>query len=143
MQTMTVISSQKLFVEPTKWLKKWILDPDGYKEVLNEEGEIVYKYKSFIDYFNKVNIDDRTGKKVIREIPQKRIVFWSKDYAVKTKIERDRVIAKQKENLKQESTYKNSKYGYGSKYIQEEIKDKMVRYWMLKKTVLLTFQKWQ
>ncbi len=105
-------------------VKKWILDPDGYKEVLDQDGEIIYKYKSFIDYFNKVNINIGDGKKVIREIPQKRIVFWSKDYAIKTKIERDRVIAKQKENLKQESTYKNSIYGYGSKYIQEEIKGK-------------------
>lgn len=104
-------------------VKQWILDPEGYETITDKDGEVIYKYKTMVDYFNRVNINDRTDKKEYREIPQKRVVFWSRDYAIKTKLERDRVITKQEKVLRQESTYKTSKYGFGSKYIQEEIFD--------------------
>ena len=107
----------------TKEIKTWILDPSGYKEILDENGEVVFKYKSTVDYFNRVDINDRTNNKQYKEIPQKRVAFWSRDYSIKTKIERSKVIEKQEKNLNYESLYKKSIYGFGSKYIYEEIID--------------------
>ena len=125
----------------TKETKEWILDKNSYKEIYDENGEVIFKYKSMVDYFNRVNINFRTGKKEYREIPQKRLVFWSRDYAIKSKIERGKVITKQEKNLTNDSLYKKSIYGFGSKYIQEDIVNKSGEILDAEKARFIDFEK--
>ncbi len=104
-------------------LKDFILKESGYKEIKDEFGEVIYKIKSRIDYEAEITVTDINGKKKRVNIPQKQIVFWSKDYSTKTKIERDRALAKTDKQLKVESIYKREKYGFTGKYVNEDFID--------------------
>ena len=106
-----------------KELKDFILKQDNYKQITNESGEVIYKIKSRIDYEATIKVTDTNGKKKTVNIPQKQIVFWSRDYSEKAKIERDRALAKTDKQLKVESIYKRDKYGHTSKYINENFID--------------------
>ena len=75
-------------------LKSRILDPKDYIEVRDNEGQLVYKSKSWIDYEAVITVTTNEGKKVKVNIPQKQIVFWSRDYAEKAAIERERALQK-------------------------------------------------
>lgn len=104
-------------------LRDFILNQTNYKEIKDDFGEIIYKIKSRIDYEAIITITDTNGKKKKVNIPQKQIVFWSRDYSEKTKVERDRALAKTNKQLKVESIYKRDKYGHISKYITEDFID--------------------
>lgn len=104
-------------------LKSRILDPKDYIEVRDNEGQIVYKSKSWIDYEAVITVTTNEGKKVKVNIPQKQIVFWSRDYAEKAAIERERALQKLEKQLKQESLYKKDLYGHVGKYIDESYLD--------------------
>ncbi len=104
-------------------LKDYILNEKGYRIIENEDGEVIYKIKSRIDYEAEITVTDINGKKKKVNIPQKQIVFWSKDYSEKSKVERDRALLKTDKQLKVESIYKRDKYGFTSKYVNEDFID--------------------
>lgn len=68
--------------------KTMILNPNGYEEMKNEDGEVVFKCKSWTDYFTYVY----NGKEY--KLKEKRMVIWSKKYAEKTAYEREKAINK-------------------------------------------------
>lgn len=111
-----------IFSESIKGAKQelidFILKDEGYKETFDEEKNLVYKVKSRIDYEKEISITVN-GKKKKVNIKQKQIVFYSRDYALKTKLERNKALTKTLNNISKESTYKRDLYGFTSKYVEE------------------------
>lgn len=103
-----------------KEIKHWILDEKGYKETRDENGEVVYKIKSFIDDKNEITITTPEGKKKKVTIVQKQIVFWSRNFADKASYERDKGIAKLNKAVQLESFNKKMTYGFIGKYLNED-----------------------
>lgn len=68
--------------------KTMILNPKGYEEIKDEFGEVVFKCKSWSDYFTYTF----NGKEY--KLKEKRMVIWSKKYAEKTAFEREKAIEK-------------------------------------------------
>lgn len=102
-----------------KDLIAWVLDENDYSVTKNEQGEIIYKIKSEIgDY--KVNITSPlNGEKVEINLRQKRVLFYSKDYADKAKHEREKLIAKAYDLIANPSNYKKKTIGDAATYIKE------------------------
>lgn len=101
--------------------KKWVLS-DGYKidKIINEDGEeIVFKHKSRV-YPKKMYItrDDKgltksgNKKKQAITVDQKQMVYYSQKYADKQKRDRQMIIEKAKDLIKNPSAYtKATSYG--------------------------------
>ena len=104
-------------------LKKRILDQKDYIETKNKEGEVIFKLKSWIDYEDEITVTNVDGKKVKVNIPQKQIAFWSRDYADKTAIERERALQKLSRQLSTESSFKYEQYGHTGKYVERTYLD--------------------
>ncbi|MGI6781345.1 MAG: IS1634 family transposase [Acholeplasmataceae bacterium] len=107
-----------------KEIKDWIIDPKGYEEILDKEGNLMAKYKSRVDYFDTLTVTNKDGKKVKVEIPQLQIAYWSRDYAQKTKYERDVALTKLEKKVETPSGYKRELFGHTSKFIKEISYDK-------------------
>lgn len=103
-------------------IKRWVLNSDGYIETKDSDGNIVYKIKSFVDKHAEINITIN-GKKTKHEIIQKQIVFWSRDFAQKSALEREKALEKLNKVLKTESQTNKAKYGFVGKYVNEDIID--------------------
>lgn len=102
-----------------KDLLAWILDESDYQIKTNENDEIIYKIKSEVgDY--KVNITSPlNGAKAEIILKQKRVLFYSKDYADKAKHEREKLIAKAYDLISNPSNYKKKTIGDAATYIKE------------------------
>lgn len=75
----------------TKKLKKWVVEDSGYTK--NEKG--TFKIKSRIaEKILYIESDDGTTKE--ETITVKEVAFWSKDYAERSRHERDKVVEKSK-----------------------------------------------
>ena len=63
------------------WTKigPWAMDNEGYTEIRNSSGEIVFKYKSRINEIELTykNLDGTKSKKTVKE---KEIIYWSKKH---------------------------------------------------------------
>ena len=94
--------------------KKWVLlNNDDWKEVKNDEGTLLYKYKSCIDKFPySIEID---GKKRTLNFTEKRVVTYNPKLASKKRYE----ITKQVEKVKNlcYSQAKRAEYGDLGKYV--------------------------
>lgn len=94
--------------------KKWVLlNNDDWKEVKNDEGTLLYKYKSCIDKFPySIEID---GKKRTLNFTEKRVVTYNPKLASKKRYE----ITKQVEKAKNlcYSQAKRAEYGDLGKYV--------------------------
>ncbi len=98
---------------------KWILDENDYMTETNSEGEITYKIKSEIGEY-EVNVTSKlNGQKAKVHLKQKRVIFYSKDYADKSKYERAKLIAKANNLINNPSQYKKQNVGDASTYIKE------------------------
>ena len=94
--------------------KKWVLlNNDDWKEVKNDEGTLLYKYKSCIDKF-PYNIEINDKKRTLN-FTEKRVVTYNPKLASKTKYE----ITKQVEKAKNlcYSQAKRAEYGDLGKYV--------------------------
>ncbi len=94
--------------------KKWVLlNNDDWKEVKNDEGTLLYKYKSCIDKF-PYNIEINDKKRTLN-FTEKRVVTYSPKLASKKKYE----ITKQVEKAKNlcYSQAKRAEYGDLGKYV--------------------------
>lgn len=68
--------------------KTMILTPEGYEEMIDSNGEVIFKCKTWIDTF-EYTYNNRTYK-----LKEKRMVIWSKKYAQKARYERNKAIYK-------------------------------------------------
>lgn len=101
--------------------KEWILLDNGYKEVRDSHGNLLYCYKECVDAF-EYRITDANGKKKPVKLMEKRIVTYNSQLAKKQRFEINREIEKAKK-LKA-SQVKRSEFGDSSKYLSFKATDK-------------------
>ena len=102
----------------------WVLCGEGYKETFNDDGEIIFKIKDEVDYYT-INVTSKlSGEKTQAKVKQKRVVFYSKDYKDKTAYEREKLIVKAYNLIKNPAEYKKQSVGDASTYIKEIKYDK-------------------
>lgn len=96
----------------------WIIDDVNYeKKIVNDV--VVFKSKSMVGDF-PINItSELNGQKAVINVTQKRVVFWSKEYADKAKFEREKLLAKANDLISNPANYKKSTVGNAAKYIKE------------------------
>lgn len=97
----------------------WILDESDYSTEADENGDITFKIKSEVgDY--QVNVTSKlNGQKVKVNMKQKRVLFYSKDYADKAKYEREKLIVKANNLIRNPKEYKRHTIGDSATYIKE------------------------
>ena len=63
------------------WTKigPWAMDNDGYTEIRNSSGEVVFKYKSRINEIELV-YKNHDGTKTKKTVKEKEIIYWSKKH---------------------------------------------------------------
>lgn len=101
-----------------KSIKEYVLDEKGY-EWLGEE----YKRKSRL-YPRTILVTSSNGKKIKKQVDEKQVVFWSKKYAIRAKVEREAALSKARDLAKHPGKYtKATSYG-AAKYIKKVDYDK-------------------
>ncbi len=103
---------------------EWILNKNDYVETYNDEKELTYKVKSIVGEFEVSITSELNGQKVKINLPQKRVVFYSKEYADKSKYERSKLIAKAYKLISNPKAYKKKTVGDAATYIKEINYDK-------------------
>lgn len=94
---------------------KWAMLQNGFQDVLDENGELIYKYKECIDDFEyKVFNKDKNKMSVIK-VREKRIITYNPKLAKKQILEIKKEI--EKAHLLKMSQAKRSEFGDCSKYI--------------------------
>lgn len=93
--------------------KVWVLMEDGYKDVKDHEGRLIYRYKSCVDEFPYTI--DHEGNKVTVKLREKRLVTYNPGLAAKKRYEINRMIEKA-ESLTM-SQAKKAEYGESGKYV--------------------------
>lgn len=94
--------------------KTWVLLPDGYREVKNEKGEVLYKIKECVDDF-EYKVKESDGRQRIIKLREKRVATYNLQLAKKQRFEINREIEKAR-SLKA-SQAKKSEYGDCAKYV--------------------------
>lgn len=94
--------------------KLWALLDDGFVEVKDRNGNLLYKYKSCIDDF-KYEYTDKDGHKVSKTIKEKRVVTYNPKLAKKKNYEIDKMVEKAR-SLSGYAAKKNE-YGECAKYV--------------------------
>lgn len=93
--------------------KTWVFLEDGWKDVKDKNGKLLYRYKSCIDEFPyKVEQD---GKTVIVHLKEKRLLTFNPSLAAKKRYEIKRLA--EKARVLTISRAKNSEYGESGKYV--------------------------
>lgn len=62
-----------------KKMRPWALDNEGYTEIKNSLGEVVFKYKSRINEI-ELTYKNKDGSKSKKNIKEKEIIYWSKKH---------------------------------------------------------------
>lgn len=98
---------------------KWLNNESDYKITTDENGVVVFKIKSNIDDY-EVNVTSKlNGQKVKVHMQQKRVLFYSKDYADKAKKEREKLIVKANNLIRNPKEYRRKTIGDSATYIKE------------------------
>ena len=93
--------------------KTWVFLEDGWKDVKDKNGKLLYRYKSCIDEFPyKVEQDGRT---VIVHLKEKRLLTFNPSLAAKKRYEIKRLA--EKARVLTISRAKKSEYGESGKYV--------------------------
>lgn len=87
------IFSQSLRKAP-KELKDWVLSEDDY--VINKDQSFKIKSRQS---FKTVYIEDENSKTKKVEVPVKEVAFWSRDYYLRSRHEREKIIEKSKKAI--------------------------------------------
>ena len=114
-----------------KAFKEYVLDETGYRRKADDpEG---FKIKSR-QYDRTIHVTNPlTGKKKDVKVEEKHIVFYSPEYAAKTKHEREIVLAKSRDLVSNPQKYSRAT-GYGAaKYVKNAVFDKSTGEIILKK----------
>lgn len=106
----------------SKQVKDFITNGYGFTPTFNEYGEMVYAIKEFVD--DTEITFEFNGKKIKHPCKQKQVVTWSKQYAEKSKIERDKLIKKAKNLISSPKAFDRSRVGDASNYIKKIVYDK-------------------
>jgi transposase len=93
--------------------KKWVLLDDGFKEVKDKNGKILYLYKSCVDKFPYTI--DHEGKNVTVKLTEKRLLTYNPDLAAKKRYEINRMVEKVKSLTMSQA--KRNDYGESGKYV--------------------------
>lgn len=92
----------------------WVTLKNDYKEVCDEKGNILYKYKSCVDEF-PITIKDENGNKIKTTVKQKRVATFSPSLYEKKRIEITKLIEKAQKNIG--SGFKKEDFGECGKYL--------------------------
>lgn len=93
--------------------KAWVLLNEGFEEKRDENGKLLYRYKSCIDKFPYDVEHD--GKKVTVKLTEKRLLTYNPTLASKKRYEINRMVEKAKSLTLSEA--KKSDYGETGKYV--------------------------
>lgn len=99
--------------------KTWVLLDDGFKEVKDKKGTLLYRYKSCIDEFPyKV---EHEGNEYIVKLTEKRLLTFNPSLASKKKYEINRMVEKAKSLTTSQA--KKAEFGESGKYVNFIDKD--------------------
>lgn len=104
---------------PDKELK-WVYIDDGFKDVCDESGNIIYSYKSCVDEF-EYKYKDENGNTVQKKVKEKRVLTYNPKLARKKLLEIDKMINKAKKLNSYQA--KKSEYGECGKYVNIKSSD--------------------
>lgn len=93
--------------------KVWVLLDQGFNEVKDKQGQVLYRYKSCIDKFPYAVEHD--GKKVTVKLTEKRLLTYNPTLAAKKRYEINRMVEKAKELTLSQA--KKNDYGETGKYV--------------------------
>lgn len=95
--------------------QEWVLLDHDYEDVLDENGDLLYRMKECVDDFPyKIQLDDASKREIL--LREKRVVTYNPTLARKKKVEIGRQIEKaQRLTL---SSAKRSEYGGSAKYVR-------------------------
>ncbi len=99
---------------------KWVLNDmgeDSYQKQYNKNNELVFMCKSEVGEYEVSITSQLNHQKAKVKLLQKRVVFWSKDYADKAKHEREKLVEKAKEIIANPSKFMKSTVGNAAGYI--------------------------
>lgn len=94
--------------------KTWILLDNGFTEVKDENGNLIFKYKSCVDTFT-YEYTDENGRKFKKSLKEKRVVTYNPKLAKKKNFEIDKMVNKAR-SLKM-SQAKRNEFGECGKYV--------------------------
>lgn len=93
--------------------KTWVLLEDGWKEVTDKKGRLLYRYKSCVDDFPyKISHE---GKNVLVKLREKRLLTYNPSLAAKKRYEIHRLVEKARSLTV--SGAKRNEYGEAGKYV--------------------------
>lgn len=93
--------------------KTWVLLDDGFTDVKNKHGKLLYRYKSCIDEFPyKV---EHEGKEYVVKLTEKRLLTYNPSLAAKKRYEINRMVEKAKSLTASQA--KKTEYGETGKYV--------------------------
>lgn len=104
---------------PDKELK-WVYIDDGFKDVCDESGNTIYRYKSCVDEF-EYKYKDENGNTVQKKVKEKRVLTYNPKLARKKLLEIDKMINKAKKLNSYQA--KKSEYGECGKYVNIKSSD--------------------
>jgi transposase len=94
--------------------KKWLLLENGYQNVLDKNGKLLYKLKECVDEFPYAYTNEK-GKKVTIKLTEKRVATFNPKLAEKKRYEINRMVEKAK--ALKASLAKREEFGECSKYV--------------------------
>lgn len=94
--------------------KTWVLLENGYKDVTNSKGELLYRIKECVDDFS-YSCTDHAGQKKTVKLREKRIATYNPKLAEKQRFEINKQVEKAKTLRACEA--KKSEYGDSAKYV--------------------------
>lgn len=101
--------------------KTWVLLKDGYTDVKNKKGEVLYRIKECVDDFTYTYTDDDGHKRTFK-LREKRVATFNPKLAEKQKYEINRQVEKAK--ALKAADAKKSEYGDSAKYVRFVAADK-------------------
>ena len=94
--------------------KTWVLLDEGFAEVKDRNGKVIYRYKSCIDKFPYKAEHD--GKEITVYLTEKRLLTYTPDLASKKRYEINRMVEKAKSLTMSQA--KKTEYGESGKYVK-------------------------
>lgn len=98
--------------------RKWALNESGYDRVFDACGELEYKRKSWVEDDAVIRVTGEDGKKTDVHVRQKQIVFWSRDFAEKQRMERAKLISKAMAFIRSPKGYTRAKIGDSAAFVK-------------------------
>lgn len=93
--------------------KTWVLLKEGFRDVTDKKGKLLYRYKSCIDQFPYEV--EQNGKKHTVRLTEKRLLTYNPSLAAKKRYEINRMIEKAKALTASQA--KKAEYGEAGKYV--------------------------